>query len=87
MAEVPAQRRMKSNLQNKMQAILDQVKQITDTYHFNVGGEMTSSGTAFSEDLRSICEKSAKGLDSLQLDVSRSGEGSLSQRASGGNYF
>lgn len=65
---------MKSNLQNFIQTVLDQFKQSSEAYQLNVDGDISSSRTSLTQDIRSGCAQITEGLDRKHGDVSDSGE-------------
>lgn len=62
-AGVAVQRRMKSNLQNNVQDIFDQVKQSPEAEHLNVKCYIQSLGTPESQNALRICLSMAEFVD------------------------
>lgn len=54
LAEAPVQERLKSSLWNYIQTIFAQVKQSNEAYQLDVDCNMSSLGTEFSNDIRSM---------------------------------
>lgn len=61
---------MKSNLRICIQTELDQVKQCTEAYQLNVEGDISTLGTALTQDIRSMCARITERLDKVRRDVS-----------------
>lgn len=87
-AKVALQEQIKCNLQNYIQVIFEQIMQNTGTYQLNVEGEITSLGTALSQDIRRMRKKLVEHLDPLRRNVSgRSVEDDLRKERQGETRF
>lgn len=73
-ARAVLQERMKPTLRNYIQTVSDRGKQIPEAYQLNGQGDISSSETALTRDIRILCARTTKHLYRVHQDFSDSGK-------------